>query len=126
MSASESSDDTSTAAKSADDVRREIPLSDEAAAAMAAVLHLLRLVSAELVLYRGLDVQRLEKAMREKISEFTSLIARQDAKEMGLAFARVVVDQILVQLRAQAELKNTLAGKATSGVLPPPQSPLLH
>ena len=40
--------------------------------------------------------------------------------------ARVVVDQILVQLRAQAELKNTLAGKATSGVLPPPQSPLLH
>ena len=126
MSASKSSDDAPTAAKSADDVRRGIPLSDEAAAAMAAVLHLLRLVSAELVLYRGLDVQRLENAMREKISEFTSPIASQGAKEMGLAFARVVVDQILVQVRAQAELKNTLACKATSEVLPPPQSPLLH
>jgi hypothetical protein len=91
---------------------------------LAAVLHLLRLVSAELVLYRGLDVQRLENAIREKISEFTNPIASQGAKETGLAFARVVVDQILVQVRAQAELKNTLACKATSEVLPPPQSPL--
>jgi hypothetical protein len=96
MSGLKSSDDAPNAAKSADDA------------------------------YRGLDVQRLENAMREKISEFTSPIASQGAKEMGLAFARVVVDQILVQVRAQAELKNTLACKATSEVLPPPQSPLLH
>ena len=93
---------------------------------MAAVLHLLRLVSAEPVLYRGLDVQRLEKAMRAKISDFTSPIVSQDAKDVGLAFARVVVDQILVQVRAQSELKNTLAGKAVPEILPPPQSPLLH
>ena len=87
---------------------------------------MLRLVSAELVLYRGIDMQRFENAMRAKISEFTSPIVSQDAKDVGLAFARVVVDQILVQVRAQADLKNTLAGKATSEVLAPPQSPLLH
>jgi fumarylacetoacetate (FAA) hydrolase family protein len=114
MSESKSSDDAP------DD--RGIPLSDEAAVAMAAVLHLLRLVSAELVLFRGLDAQRLEKAMREKIGEFTSPIPNQKIKEVGLAFARSLVDQILVQVRAQAELKNALSGKA----VPAPQSPLLH
>ena len=93
---------------------------------MAAILHLLRLVSADLVLFRGLDIDRLEKAMREKISEFTNPIANQQAKEAGLAFARGLVDQILVQVRAQAELKNTLGGKAASETSPPPQSPLLH
>ena len=70
MSGSNSSDDVPTASKQADD--RGIPLSDETAAAMAAVLHLLRLVSAELVLYRGLDIGRFETAMHEKIIEFTS------------------------------------------------------
>jgi len=95
---------------------------------MAAVLHLLRLVSAELVLFRGLDVQRLEKAMREKIGEFTSPIPNQQAREVGLTFARTLVDQILVQVRAQAELKNSLLGRSGSDNSPPttPQSPLLH
>jgi fumarylacetoacetate (FAA) hydrolase family protein len=106
-----------------------IPLSDEAAAAVAAVLHLLRLFSAELVLFRGLDIQRLEKAMREKISEFTNPIANQEAKEAGLNFARSLVDRILVQVRAQAELKTSLAGKSASEGSPPastPASSLLH
>ena len=80
---------------------------------MAAILNLLRLVSADLVLFRGLDIDRLEKAMREKIREFTNPIANQQAKEAGLAFARGLVDQILVQVRAQAELK----GFTVSGTL---------
>ena len=106
-----------------------VSLSDEAAAAMAAVLHLLRLVSAELVLFRGLDVQRLEKAMREKIGEFTSPTPNRQPREVGLAFARALVDQILVQvLRAQAELKNSLSRKSVSDSIAPttPQSTLLH
>jgi fumarylacetoacetate (FAA) hydrolase family protein len=128
MSGSKSSDDTPVAAKSADDGRRGVALSDEAAAAMAAVLHLLRLVSAELVLFRGLDVPRLEKAMREKIGEFTSPISNQQAREVGLTFARALVDQVLVQVRAQAELKNSLSRTSASDNSPPttPQSPLLH
>jgi hypothetical protein len=95
---------------------------------MAAVLHLLRLVSAELVLFRGIDVQRFEKAMHEKISEFTSPVANQKAKEDGLAFARSLVDQVLAHIRAQVELKNTLAGRTASDSVQPtaPQSPLLH
>ena len=126
MSESTSSDDASAASKSSEDERRGIALPDEGAAAMAAVLHLLRLISAELVLFRGLDVQRFEKAMREKISEFTSPIANQQAKDVGLAFARSLVDKILVQVRAQAELKNSLAGKTASDSVQPaaPQSPL--
>jgi hypothetical protein len=122
------SDDSPAAAKSADDGRRAVSLSDEAAAAFAAVLHLLRLVSAELVLFRGLDAQRLEKAMREKIGEFTSPVPNQQAREGGLAFARTLVDQILVQVRAQAEVKNSLSGKSASDTIPPttPQSSLLH
>ena len=129
MSESKSSDDPIVVAKLADDVRRSVALSEEAAAAMAAVLHLLRLVSAELALFRGLDVQRLEKAMREKIGDFTSPIANQQAREAGLAFARVLVDQVLVQVRAQAELKKQLGGGASASEGIPattPQSPLLH
>ena len=59
------------------------------------------------------------KAMREKISEFTSPIANQQAKDVGLAFARSLVDKILVQVRAQAELKNSLAGKTASDSVQP-------
>ena len=127
MSGSKSSDAPPVVAKSAEDGRRGVSFSDEAAASMAAVLHLLRLVSAELVLFRGLDVQRLEKAMREKIGEFTSPIPNQQAREVGLAFARDLVDQILVQVRAQAELKNSLSGKPASDSVPPTTpSSLLH
>ena len=78
MSGSKSSDDASAASKPPEHERRGITLPEEGAVAMAAVLHLLRLVSAELVLFRGVDVQRFEKAMREKISEFTSPIANQE------------------------------------------------
>ena len=128
MSGSKSSDVASAASKSPEHERRNVTLPDEGAAAMAAVLHLLRLVSAELVLFRGIDVQRFEKAMHEKISEFTSPIANQEAKEVGLEFARSLVDKILVQVRAQAELKNSLAGKTASDSVQPTaqQSPLLH
>jgi hypothetical protein len=129
MSGSKSSDEVPISTKSVDDPKpRGIALSAEGAAAVAAVLHLLRLVSAELILFRGLEVGRFEKAMHDKIGEFTSPTTSQQAREAGLAFARVLVDQILVQVRAQAELKKQLGGKSGSEAIPPtaPQSPLLH
>jgi hypothetical protein len=49
-----------------------ISFSEANGVAVAAILHLLRLVSAELVLLRGLDVQRFENAARKKLGEFTS------------------------------------------------------
>jgi hypothetical protein len=77
--------------------------------AVAAILHLLRLMGAELVLVRGLDVALLEQAVRTKLGEFTSPTTNQDARQAGLAHARYLVDQVLTQIRAQAELKKCLA-----------------
>ncbi len=131
MSGLKESDDAPESAKLADNATNVgVAVSDEAGAAMAAILHLLRLISAELVLFRGLDVERFEKAMREKIGEFTSPTPNQQSKGLGLAFARKLVDQILVQVRAQVELKKQLgASKPVTDSVPPTpplSSPLLH
>jgi hypothetical protein len=67
------------------------------------------LVSAELVLTRGLDIDRFETAARKKLDEFTSPTTNRHAHDVGLAFAHHLVEQVLVQIRAQAELKNRLA-----------------
>ncbi len=105
-----------------------VPLSEPAGVAMAAILHLLRLISAELVLHRGVDAQVFEQAARQKLGEFTSPSTKQEAKELGLAFARGLVDQILVQIRAQAELKKRLGPDRGSDDEPSksPHSTLLH
>jgi hypothetical protein len=83
-------------------------------ATVAALLHLLRLLSAELVLIRGIDIAQFEQAVRAKISDFTSPTANREARETGLTQARHLVEQVLTQVRAQAELKKSLSATATA------------
>jgi hypothetical protein len=86
----------------------DVTFSEAGGAAVAAILHLLRLVSAELVLYHGLDIGRFEAAARKKIDEFTSPTTNPQERDAGLAFAHHLVEQLLVQIRAQAEVKKRL------------------
>ena len=83
----------------------EVTFSEAGGVTVAAVLHL---VSAELVLTRGLDADRFEAAARKKLHEFTSPTANRDANDAGLTFVQHLVEQVLVQIRAQAELKKRL------------------
>jgi hypothetical protein len=90
-------------------------------ATVAALLHLLRLLSGELVLLRGVDIAQFEQAVRGTINDFTSPTPNREAREAGLAHARYLVDQVLTQVRAQAELKKSLstaAGAAPGTHLP--------
>jgi hypothetical protein len=80
------------------------------------------LVSAELVLTRGLDIDRFETAARKKLDEFTSPTTNRHAHDVGLAFAHHLVEQVLVQIRARAELKNGWHQANT----PPPILPYLR
>jgi hypothetical protein len=86
----------------------EVTFSESGGVTMAAILHLLRLVSAELVLLRGLDITHFEAAARKKLDEFTSPTANRHARDMGLAFAHDLLEQVLLQIRAQAEVKKRL------------------
>ena len=108
----------------------EVAFSEAGGAAVAAILHLLRLASAELVLLRGLDVGSFEAAARKKIDEFTSPTTNPQARDAGLAFAHQMLEQILVQIRAQAELKKRLGPSdeqpAAASQTLPPQSKLLN
>jgi hypothetical protein len=81
-------------------------------ATVAALLHLLRLLGAELVLIRGIDIAQFEQAVRAKISDFTSPTPNREAREAGLTQARHLVEQVLTQVRAQAELKKSLSTNA--------------
>jgi hypothetical protein len=78
-------------------------------ATVAAILHLVRLMGAELVLARGHDLAQFEHAVRAKLGEFTSPTADPEARQAGLAHASHLVEQVLTQIRAQAELKKSLA-----------------
>jgi hypothetical protein len=98
----EQSDENRTA------MRREVTFSEAGGVTVAAIVHLLRLVSAELVLLRGLDITHFETVARKKLDEFTSPTANRQARDMGLAFAHDLLEQVLVQIRAQAEVKKRL------------------
>ena len=85
-------------------------LPEAATAAFAALLHLIRLMGADLVLNRAdADLERFEQAVRTKIEQFTSPTANQSARDAGLAFARYLVEQVLTQMRAQAQIKKSLS-----------------
>lgn len=86
----------------------DVTFSEAGGAAVAAILHLLRLVSAELVLHHGLDIGRFEAAARKKIDEFTSPTTNTQARDAGVAFAHQLLEQLLAQIRAQAEVKKRL------------------
>jgi hypothetical protein len=76
---------------------------------VAAILHLLRLTGAELVLARqDPDPAPFEQAVRAKLEQFTSPTANPEARAAGVAFARHLVEQVLAQIRAQAEVKKSL------------------
>jgi hypothetical protein len=94
--------------------RRANSFTEAGGATVAALLHLLRLVSAELVLTRGSDIGLFEQAVRAKIGEFTSPTANREAREAGLTQARYLVEQVLTQIRAQAELKKSLSVAAAT------------
>jgi hypothetical protein len=77
---------------------------------IAALLHLIKLMGGELVLnVAGGETERFERAVRSKIEQYTSPTTNPDARKSGLAFASHLVEQVLTQLRAQAEVKRSLA-----------------
>ena len=77
---------------------------------IAALLHLIKLMGGELVLnVAGGETERFERAVRSKIAQYTSPTAEPGARKSGLAFATHLVEQVLTQLRAQAEVKRSLA-----------------
>jgi hypothetical protein len=106
--------------------KHEALFSEAGGVAIAAILHLLRLAGADLVLARhDLDPTQFERAVRAKLNQFTSPSANPEARAAGVAFARHLVEQVLVQIRAQAEVKKSLnasepnADKTDVGPSPP-------
>lgn len=118
----EQSDENRTA------MRGELTFSEAGGVTVAAILHLLRLVSAELVLLRGLDITHFESAARKKLDEFTSPTANRHAREVGLAFAHDLLEHVLIQIRAQAEVKRRLGASEPQSqqATPPAHSRLLN
>jgi hypothetical protein len=103
---------TSNANPAAADIGASFP--EAATETIAALLHLIKLMGGELVLnVAGADTERFERAVRAKIEQFTSPTTNPAARKAGLAFASHLVEQVLTQLRAQAEVKRSL-GKAPS------------
>jgi len=97
---------------------------EAASASFAALLHLIRLMAADLVLHRAdADLERFEQAVRTKIEQFTSPTANQNARDAGLAFARHLVELVLTQLRAQVEIKKSLSLKAQATLTEKPAPP---
>ncbi len=98
-----------------------VVFTESGGATVAALLHLLRLMGAELVLVHGADTERFEQAVRTKIEQFPTPTANKQARDAGLARARHLVEQVLTQIRAQAELKRSLT--ITDPVGPKPRAP---
>jgi hypothetical protein len=102
---------------------------------IAALLHLIKLMGGELVLnVAGGETERFERAVRSKITQYSSPTTYPAARKSGLAFATHLVEQVLTQLRAQAEVKRSLAkGKgaqrqkpSADDAAPPPASKFLN
>jgi hypothetical protein len=116
--------DAHSAAAGTETGGNEVAFSEAGGATVAALLHLLRLTGAELVLMRrDCDPTRFEQAVRAKIEQFPSPTANGPAREAGLAHARHLVEQVLLQIRAQAELKRSLGPQAARGAHAPAPAP---
>jgi hypothetical protein len=87
---------------------------------IAALLYLIKLMGGELVLNvaRG-ETEPFEHAVRTKIEQYPSPTTNQAARKSGLAFASHLVEQVLTQLRAQAEVKRSLAKGHAERQTPP-------
>jgi hypothetical protein len=86
----------------------KVAFSEVGGATVAALLYLMRLMGSELVLMRpDCDPTRFEQAIRTKIAQFPCPTTNEQAREAGLAHARYLVEQVLLQIRrpgrAQAE-----------------------
>ena len=81
------------------------------AVAVAAILNMFRLVAGELVLLRSKpqDSTWFEQAVRKQLDQFTSPTNDQAARAAGLECARYLIEQVLAQIRAQAEIKRALS-----------------
>ncbi|WP_336488101.1 hypothetical protein [Methylobacterium nigriterrae] len=79
-------------------------LSDDAhSVALISLTNMVRLLSAELVAgtHRD-DVRRLEQAIRAKVGRIDTTAFTPEAADKGLAEARMLIEQVLTQVRAQA------------------------
>jgi hypothetical protein len=86
---------------SAETAEPKAVFSEVGGATVAALLHLIRLMGSELVLMRpDCDPTRVELAVRTKIAQFPCPTANELAREAGLAQARHLVEQVLLQIRA--------------------------
>ena len=95
-------------ASPAADISASFP--EAATETIAALLHLIKLMGGELVLnVAGGETERFERAVRSKITQYSSPTTNPPARKSGLAFATHLVEQVLTQLRAQAEVKRSLA-----------------
>jgi hypothetical protein len=81
---------------------------EESSVTAAALLNLVRLLGGELVLVRGLEVGKFEHAVRERLGQFVSPPVNPAVRKAGIARARHLVEQVLTQIRAQAEVKSSL------------------
>src|SRR5580658_4775683 len=99
---------------------------------LAALLHLIRLMGAELVFRDGCDTERFEKAVAAKFDQFVAPTNNSDARDTGMALARQFVEPVLNQIKAQAELRKSLANThqqsatAPAGAVPSRTSKLLN
>ncbi len=95
-------------ARDIDEVRATLP--EAATVTLASLVNLLRLMGAELVMMQPESgTERFEQAVRAKIHQFASPTTNQHAHEAGLAYAQHLMEQVLIQIRAQAEVKRSLA-----------------
>jgi hypothetical protein len=101
--------------------RVEQAFTESGSATVAALLYLLRLMGAELVLVRGTDIGEFERAVRTRIEQFPTPTTNPQARDAGLVRAKHLVEQVLTQIRAQAELKKNLT--VTESVPSKPQGP---
>jgi hypothetical protein len=100
---------------------------EQGSVTLAVLLNLLRLMGAELVLkHAGGDTERFEQAVRAKIGQFTSPTANPDAREAGLAYAKHLVEQVVAQIRAQAQLQKSLSPAPRREVTPQAVAPAPH
>lgn len=96
--------------------QRSLSMPESAAVALAAVLDLFRLTGAELVMTQlGGETDRFEEAVRTKIAQFVGPSASKAAREEGVALARHLVEQVLAQIKAQAEVKRRLRATPSTG-----------
>lgn len=104
------------------ELHKEIPFSDSGSVTVAALLNLLRLMGAELVLNHGGSIRRFERAVRAQLAQFSSPVANAAIREAGLVHAKILVEHVLTQIRAQSELRESLRTAKSGKTLPASQS----